>query len=187
MAKPSWKWIAAVGLVMLGSARGKGEPVMTITLSSSAFAENQPIPRKYTADGDDVHHRCAWSQLPPGTRQLALVVDDPDAPRKEPWVHWLIYNIPPDVEALGEHVAHEEHLQNPDGAAQGRNSWTSGATIGYRGPAPPKGHGTHHYHFRLYALDKALHLAPGLDKDQLLQAIKGHVLGEGVLIGTYER
>ena len=160
---------------------------MTIKLTSSAFKNQQPIPKKYTEDGSDISPQLAWENLPPGTRQLALVCDDPDAPTKEPWVHWVIYQISSDVRGLAEHVPPDPSLKEPAGALQGQNSWPSGRTIGYRGPAPPRGHGRHHYQFRLYALDAALSLEPGLDKTALLRAVKGHVLAEGLLVGTYER
>jgi Raf kinase inhibitor-like YbhB/YbcL family protein len=164
----------------------QGEPKMTIAVSSSAFAEGQPIPKKYTGDGADVSPPLSWSDLPPGTRELALVCDDPDAPRAEPWVHWVIYKIPADQTGLPEHVAPDARLDVPSGALQGSNSWTSGRTIGYRGPAPPPGK-VHHYRFHVYALDAPLDAEPALDKAALLRAIRGHVLGEGRLIGTYHR
>jgi hypothetical protein len=115
------------------------------------------------------------------------VVDDPDAPTAEPWVHWLIYAIGGNADSLTENIPPRPRLENPQGALQGRNSWKSGRTIGYRGPAPPPGSGTHHYHFHLYALDAALTLESELDKAALLRAMDGHVLGEGELVGTYAR
>jgi hypothetical protein len=125
--------------------------------------------------------------VPAGARELALICDDPDAPTPQPWVHWVIYGIAADVRALPEGIPKDPQLTKPIGARQGKNSWDSGATIGYRGPMPPPGHGTHHYHFKLYALDKRLELASSATKEQLLAAMKGHVLGEAELIGTYER
>ena len=157
---------------------------MSVTVRSEAFQDGHAVPRRHTDDGEDLSPPLTWSQLPPGTKELALVVDDPDAPRSEPWVHWLIYGIAADANGLPEGVPQKERVGAPAGAVQGKNSW---GTIGYRGPAPPKGHGTHHYHFKLYALDAALALAPGLDKAQLLKAISGHVLGHGELVGTYAR
>lgn len=157
---------------------------MSIKVHSLAFQADRPIPIKHTEDGEDVSPELAWDGLPEGTAELALIVDDPDAPTDEPWVHWVIYKIPPDIEALAEGVPYAESLAAPAGALQGVNTW---GTVGYRGPAPPAGHGTHHYHFTLYALDRALELESGLDKATLLSAIEGHVLGQGELIGTYER
>ncbi len=156
----------------------------TMTIESSAFGQNQPIPRKFTADGSDVSPPLRWSGAPAGTKEFAMIVDDPDAPRPQPWVHWLIYHIPANVNSLPEGVPPSERVSDPGGALQGRNSW---GKIGYGGPEPPHGHGTHHYHFKLYALDTSLGLKPGATKEEVLDAIKGHIIAEGELIGTYER
>ena len=162
------------------------DPPATIEVTSAAFAHQQPIPAKYTEDGEDVSPPLAWSGLPEGAKELALICDDPDAPRAEPWVHWVLYKIPADTEALPEGVAKTARLEKPAGALQGENSWSSGQTIGYRGPAPPPG-GPHRYFFKLYALDTELDLEPEQDKQRLLEAMSGHVLGQGALIGTYQR
>lgn len=129
-----------------------------------------------------------WSNLPKGTKELALICDDPDAPRKTPWVHWVIYKIPAKATGLLEGVPREKQLKQPAGAVQGLNSWDDN-NVGYRGPMPPVGHGPHHYHFKLYALDAPLDASvkAGLDKDGLLKAMQGHILAQGELIGTYER
>ena len=105
----------------------------------------------------------------------------------EPWVHWVLYAVPAAVRSLPEGVKTSAQLSEPKGALQGKNSWPGGRTVGYRGPAPPKGHGVHHYHFKLYALDSELKLGAGLTKSELLNAIDGHILGVGELVGTYER
>lgn len=160
---------------------------MSIQLISPAFGDGEPIPKKYTGDGEDLSPPLNWSDLPEGTKQLALICDDPDAPTEQPWVHWVLYHIPPDVTSLPEGIPPTERLDRPQGAMQGKNSWPEGQTIGYRGPAPPAGHGTHHYHFRLYALDAELDLEPGISKARLLKAIEGHILAQGELVGTYER
>ena len=160
---------------------------MTIELTSTAFGQGKPIPAKYTGEGDDVSPPLSWSKLPEGTEELALICDDPDAPTDEPWVHWVIYKIPATVNGLVENIPADAELKQPTGAMQGKNSWTSGELIGYRGPMPPPGHGTHHYFFRLYALDAKLSVAPGLTKNQLLDEMRGHVIGQGELMGTYER
>lgn len=153
-------------------------------LESPAFAPGAPIPVRHTADGEDLSPELTWSALPPGTRELALIMDDPDAPREEPWVHWVIYGIAGDARGLPEGIAADENPQNLPGAAQGRNTW---GTVGYRGPAPPKGHGTHHYHSSLFALARPLSLQPGLDKEALLKALQGNILARAELIGTYQR
>lgn len=157
---------------------------MALTVKSSAFAANKSIPVRYTGDGEDVSPPLSWGDVPTGTKSLALICDDPDAPTPSPWVHWVMYNIGADTAGLGEGVPAAAHPSEPAGAAQGVNSF---GNTGYGGPAPPKGHGLHHYHFKLYALDKDMALDEGLTKEQVLDAIDGHVLGEGELVGTYER
>ncbi len=160
---------------------------MKLKLTSGAFNPGDSIPRKYTGDGDDVSPALAWNAPPPGTKELALVCDDPDAPTAEPWVHWVVYGIPSDVESLPYGIPNDPELTEPVVARQGKNSWDQGVTIGYRGPAPPPGKGPHRYYFRIYALDTNLQLPPKATKDQLLIAMKGHVLAEGTLLGKYER
>ncbi|WP_406699093.1 YbhB/YbcL family Raf kinase inhibitor-like protein [Singulisphaera sp. Ch08] len=157
---------------------------MNMTIRSKAFDDGQAIPRRYGEDGEDVSPPLTWSGQPDGTRELALIVDDPDAPTAEPWVHWVIYKIPGGIHTLPEGLPRTPMPNAPTGALQGKNSW-GGA--GYRGPAPPRGHGTHHYHFRLYALDAPLQAAGGLDKGALIQAMQGHILAHAELIGTYKR
>jgi Raf kinase inhibitor-like YbhB/YbcL family protein len=156
-----------------------------LTLTSTAFQDNQPIPPKFTGDGRDLSPPLQWTPPPEGTRELALIVDDPDAPTPEPWVHWVLYKIPQGTTSLPEGIAPGPRAAQPAGALQGANSWPQG--VGYRGPAPPKGHGVHHYHFRLFALDSPLNVGPGLDKRSLIAAMRGHILAEASLVGTYER
>jgi Raf kinase inhibitor-like YbhB/YbcL family protein len=164
----------------------------SIELTSPAFIDGEPIPTKYTEDGADVSPPLAWLNVPDGTQELALICDDPDAPSpsrpgKDPWVHWLVYKIPAEVRALPEDIPTTAHLGEPSGALQGRNSWKDGENVGYRGPAPPKGSGKHRYFFKLYALDTELSLGPKEDKQSLVEAMSGHVIGKGQLVGTYER
>lgn len=173
-------------VVSLGPAQtcpDEDPPMNAMTLTSSAFTDGQPIPTKYTGDGQDVSPPLKWAHLPAGTRSLALIVDDPDAPRPQPWVHWVIYNLPLET-PLRENIPHEERLGDPAEALQGPNTSNQ---IGYQGPAPPKGHGVHHYYFKLYALDAPLPDKPGMTKEQVLKAMDKHVLGEARLMGTYER
>jgi Raf kinase inhibitor-like YbhB/YbcL family protein len=158
-----------------------------IAITSEAFADGRPIPKKYSEDGENLSPPLAWSYTPKGTKQWALICDDPDAPTPQPWVHWVIYSIHGEIRSLPEGVEPAETLAEFQGAMQGKNSWPSGQTIGYRGPAPPKGHGVHHYHFKLYALDTVLSLKAEMTKAALEKAIEGHILGTGELIGTYER
>ena len=145
-------------------------------LTSEAFDQHQRIPEPYTGEGKDVSPQLAWTGAPEGTESFALIVDDPDAPRAEPWVHWLAFNIPGDAAGLAE-----------DDAAGGTEGVNSFGNVGYGGPMPPPGHGPHHYHFKVYALDTRLDLEGEVTKRALLQAMEGHILAEGVLVGVYER
>ncbi len=173
-----------------GEAKRKGGQVMDkrtvekIALRSSAFEEGQAIPMRYTGDGQDVSPPLSWGELPEGTAAVALIVDDPDAPTPKPWVHWVIYNIPAGATGLPEASPATPELAEPQGAVQGRNTWD---TIGYKGPAPPKGHGVHHYHFKIYALDQPVMTEPGATKDELLDRMSGNIIGQGELTGTYQR
>jgi Raf kinase inhibitor-like YbhB/YbcL family protein len=157
---------------------------MAITIQSTAFADGKAVPRRHTGDGEDLSPPLTWSGVPANAHELALIVDDPDAPTSQPWVHWVIYRLAPTLTELPEGVPPVARPGTVLGAIQGKNSWNA---VGYRGPAPPKGHGLHHYRFTLYALDKALELPDGLDKAALLKAIKEHIVAEGRLVGTYER
>jgi len=155
---------------------------MTIQLHSPAFEDGQKIPEKYTADGDNVSPPLEWNGVPDTAKELVLIVDDPDAPAREPFVHWDIYKIPTKAGSLPEGVPHQPKLEN--GEMQGKNSM---GKIGYDGPAPPKGHGVHHYHFHMYAVDQPLNLQAGLTKEALMNAMSGHVVAEGEMVGTYQR
>lgn len=157
---------------------------MSISLTSPAFKPESSIPPEHTADGQDRSPPLEWSGVPDGARELAIVCEDPDAPSKTPWVHWVVYGVPAETASLGagvEPVAKPAALQS---GVQGQNSWNS---VGYRGPAPPKGDSAHHYHFTLYALDQPLGLGPEADKQTLMRAMDGHVLAKGELVGTYSR
>jgi hypothetical protein len=153
---------------------------MVIHLTSSAFAEGQSIPIVYTCDGEDQSPPLAWSNLPTNTESLVLICDDPDAPMGT-WVHWLVYNIPPDIKGLSAGIPNAEILHI--GAQQGKNDFRR---IGYGGPCPPRGN-RHRYHFKLYALDSKLDLQGGVTKSVLEDAMNGHILAEGRLMGTYQR
>lgn len=145
-----------------------------LTVSSAAFAEGAAIAAKYTCDGEDVNPPLAIGVTPAGTRSLALVMDDPDAPVGT-WVHWVAWNIPAQTRVIPENGL-------PAGASQGRNDWKRN---GYGGPCPPSG--THRYFFKLYALDTTLTLAPSATRADLERAMQGHVLAAGQLMGTYKR
>ncbi len=179
---------AGTGPAAASASGPTGDPNMPatttkLTVTSPGFGANQPIPKKYTGDGPDYSPGLHWSGAPAGTAEFALITDDPDAPRGT-WVHWVLYKIPASVTELPENIERTARPPQPAGVLQGRNSWSN---FGYGGPQPPKGHGTHHYHFKVYALDAALSAGPGLTKDELLKAMQGHITGEGELVGTYER
>lgn len=157
---------------------------MSIQVSSEAFRPGTSIPAQFTADGQNVSPPVRWTGLPQGTKELALVVEDPDAPSDEPFVHWVLYKIPADVDGLPPALPHQTRLEAPPGALQGKNSFDK---IGYGGPAPPEGDGPHHYHFHVYALDKPIAEQGGLDNKSLIAAMSGHILDEGDLVGTYQR
>ena len=163
-----------------------GERGVKIKLSSAGFDNDGAIPRIYTGESDDHSPPLEWEGAPDDTKEFALICDDPDAPSADPWVHWVIYGIAPDVRALPEGLSKTPQLANPVTAKQGKNSWPSGSTVGYRGPMPPPGK-PHHYHFKIYALDTKVDLAPSTTKDALLKSIEGHILAEGELVGTYSR
>lgn len=149
-------------------------------LKSSSFQNGADIPRKHTCDGSDVSPLLSWENAPAGTQALALITDDPDAPGGT-WVHWVIYDLPANVQKLAEGIATTETLAN--GARQGVNDFRK---VGYGGPCPPPGP-AHRYFFKLYALDAPTNLKPRATKQQLLNAIKGHILGEAQLMGRYKR
>jgi Raf kinase inhibitor-like YbhB/YbcL family protein len=153
---------------------------MKLELTSTAFAEGAAVPKQHTGDGADSSPPLRWSEPPEKTKSFALVCDDPDAPRGT-WVHWVLFNVPADTRALREGVPTHETLDT--GARQGKNDF---GTIGYGGPAPPKGK-AHRYFFKLYALDTMLDLPAGVTKEQLLAAMKGHIVAEGQLMGRYQR
>jgi hypothetical protein len=170
-------YIFTVGVTPFLSAATKGG---TMDLKSSAFQSGATMPRKYTCDADDVSPRLSWSDVPAGTKALALIADDPDAPGGT-WVHWVIYDLPADAAELPEGVPSKETLQS--GAKQGVNDFRK---VGYGGPCPPEGK-PHRYFFKLYALNAPTNLKPRATKQQLLAAMKGHILAEAELIGRYQR
>ena len=149
-------------------------------LTSGAFREGQPIPDIHSCDGDDRSPPLTWSEVPVSTRSFALILDDPDAPRGT-WIHWVLFNLPADAVELSPGVPTKPELKS--GARQGVND--SGA-VGYAGPCPPPGNAPR-YFFRLYALDCALNLPPGVKREAVDDAIAGHVLAESVLMETFKR
>jgi Raf kinase inhibitor-like YbhB/YbcL family protein len=158
-----------------------------LRLQTSVFTEGKPIPKEYTGEGEDLSPPLTWIQAPAEAKEFALICEDPDAPRPEPWVHWVIFKIPGDATELPEGVPRRPPVDYPAGARQGVNSFPDD-NVGYRGPMPPPGHGRHRYYFRLYALSAEIDLPPGeTTKEELLAAMRGRILAESTLMGTYER
>ncbi len=153
-----------------------------LTLTSPAFSTDGPIPRAHTCDGADQSPPLAWSGVPPAAKQLALVVDDPDAPGRT-FVHWVLYGLPPSLTGLPTGVPRDAQLTKPVTAIQGVNDFRR---TGWNGPCPPPGP-AHRYVFTLYALDAELKVPPGATKRVLLDAAKGHVVEQAQLIGRYGR
>lgn len=160
-----------------GPGKNKKQPD-TLTVTSTAFGAGKIIPKQYTGDGKDVSPPLKWTAGPNGTKCYALSVEDPDAPGGT-WWHWTISNIPPSVTQLSEGASKGKAL--PKGSIEGKNDFEQ---LGYNGPMPPKGQ-NHHYHFKVVALSDQLKLSPGCSKQQYETAIKGHILAQGELIGTY--
>ncbi|RME80238.1 MAG: YbhB/YbcL family Raf kinase inhibitor-like protein [Methanobacteriota archaeon] len=138
----------------------------------SVFGNNERIPTKYGCEGEDVNPELEVSGIPEEAKSLAIIMDDPDAPGGT-WVHWVAWNIP---------IGNIE--EGTRAGVKGKNSW---GKLGYGGPCPPRGHGIHHYHFKVYALDSQLTLAEGTTKEELLKAMEEHIVGEAELVGLYSR
>lgn len=153
---------------------------MDISIFSNAFENDGTIPQEYTCDGDDLSPPLEWSGIPTGTQSLVLICDDPDAPVGT-WVHWVIFNISPEINSLPKGVPDDAFVAEL--GTQGTNDF---GKIGYGGPCPPKGK-PHRYFFKLYALDSTFNLDPGAKKSEVEKSMQGHILGEGKLIGTYGR
>jgi len=168
------------------TARGysdvRKESVMPLTMESSAFETNGKIPRKHTCEGTEVSPPLAWQGEPSATKSFALIVDDPDAPDpsapKMTWVHWVIYDVPAGTHALGEGASRKL----PAGTREGKNDWQR---TGFGGPCPPVGR--HRYFHKLYALDVELPDLHEPTKAQLEAAMKGHVIAQTELVGTYQK
>jgi len=160
-------------------AEGGEMEMADIELNSSVFSQDGMIPSKYTCDGQNISPQLSWEAVPENTQSIALIADDPDAPSGT-FVHWVLFNLPEETREISENVPREKTLH--DGASQGINGF---GKIGYGGPCPPSG--THRYYFKIYALDKKLELDPGANKTMLLDAMQGHILGKGQLMGKYKR
>ncbi len=177
-------WFLTALLGCVGSAGGADNPqppkAMNLSITSPAFAEGQPIPPQYTCQGGDISPLLQWTNVPANTKSFALICDDPDAPMGT-WMHWVLYDLPPTTVRLPEDVPRTPTIAG--NAKQGINDFQR---PGYGGPCPPPGK-PHRYYFKLYALDRMLDLKPGSTKKEIEAAMKGHILAEGRLMGTYQR
>lgn len=152
-----------------------GMNIEDLKVISPAFDFGQPIPKRHASDGENINPELTWSGVPDGTQEIAVVCHDPDAPLPDGYTHWVVYGIPPEVTRIPE---------------QGGNEFTEGVTesggTGYEGPAPPPGHGPHHYYFWVYCLDQRLDAQPGLSRQKLLDLMEGHIIEQNRTVGTYE-
>ena len=175
-------WVILAAAVALGEPR-EGESPMGFELTSPSFPAMGEIPRRHTCEGEDVSPELRWSGVPEGAKSLVLIVDDPDAPDPAAptmtWVHWVLYDIPPDATGLPEAVPPKQH---PPGTKQGRNDW---GRTSYGGPCPPIGR--HRYFHKLYALGEKLGDLGEPTKAELERAMRGKVLAQAELVGTYEK
>jgi Raf kinase inhibitor-like YbhB/YbcL family protein len=176
--------LAGLGTSLLAGCTSEDQssvaPETVLVVSSPAFAEGTQIPEEYTCDGSDISPPLNWSEPPAGTRSLALIMDDPDAPGGV-FTHWVIFNLPAGSTQLPAAVPTNPELSS--GALQGSNDF---GRIGYSGPCPPSG-SPHRYRFTLYAVDEVLELSPGAAQSQVRQALEGHVLAQDQLTGTYQK
>jgi hypothetical protein len=184
----AWKYLPRVAILftslLCSSCSNDVQPAAKadaakIQVTSTAFEDSQPIPDKYSGQGDNVSPPLQWSDVPQQTKSLALVCQDPDSPSGT-FTHWLVYNLPPTTTSLDENIPKGQSMVY--GFLQGKNDF---GNVGYSGPAPPAGK-VHHYVFKVYALDIILLVPAGGDRSDVIGAINGHVIGEGDLTGTFE-
>jgi len=175
--KQQWLWYAVLVTILL-CAIAKGG-TMSMTVSSTAFGSHESVPSQYTCDGPDISPPIAWDSVPLHAKSIALVCDDPDAPGGT-WVHWVCYDIPPGTDSLAESQPKTGALAC--GGKQGKNDF---GHTGWGGPCPPSG--THRYFFKVYCLDIMLNLPAGKTKKEVENAMKGHIIDKGELVGVYSR
>jgi Raf kinase inhibitor-like YbhB/YbcL family protein len=173
--------VGPIGLALPALAVPAGAPRLTVT--STAFGDGAAIPDKHSDYGEKISPPLRWTGVPPAARTLVLLVEDPDAKEPKPFVHWVLYNMADTRTELPPAVAGLPKLTQLEGALQGRGS--HGHT-GYVGPHPPKADPPHHYHFQLFALDTTLTLDPNASRAKVLDAMKGHVVAAGELVGTFK-
>jgi Raf kinase inhibitor-like YbhB/YbcL family protein len=159
---------------------GEAAPV---AVESPEFTNGDPIPDAFSDYGRGSSPALKWSRVPAETQSFAVIVEDPDAPQKRPFVHWLLYNVPGNVRELPASIPPDSHLDELGGALQGS---ASNRAIGYFGPRPPTQDDPHRYHFEVFCLDSYLEVGPGAERDELVDKMRGHVLAKGELIGTFE-
>jgi Raf kinase inhibitor-like YbhB/YbcL family protein len=157
-------------------------PGVGIEMVSDALGADGSIDLRHSSYGDNLSPPLRWTPVE-GAGAYAIILEDPDAPRATPFVHWMIWNIPGQSTSLPEGIPNNRDLASPQGAVQAKND--NGA-YGYYGPHPPAGHGVHHYHFQIFALDGPLTISPDIDLRTLIDAMKGRVLADGELVGTFE-
>lgn len=160
--------------------RSETQSTGQLQVSSPDIQSQAAIPPRHTAYGDNISPALSWTPVA-GAQSYALLLEDPDAPTPQPFLHWIAWNIPASVHALPEHLPLQQALTDPGGMQQGQNGSNA---IGYSGPRPPAGDPPHHYHFEVFALDRMLKLSPDTDRDALLGAIASHVIGRGELVAT---
>jgi Raf kinase inhibitor-like YbhB/YbcL family protein len=171
---------ASTGVLAIHLLKGSGG---SLQVSSPSITPGGAIPVLHSDYDQKVSPELRWSGVPPAAKSIALMMEDPDAQDPRPFVHWLLYNIPPSIGKLDEAVSSAPRLKDLGGAFQGR---TSRGSIGYFGPRPPKADPPHHYHFQVFALDEMLALDPGVGREALLEAMRGHVVAAGELVGTFK-
>ena len=164
------------GVEKIASRRLGLEQNRTLTVTSQDFVHGNPLPRSATKDGEGIPPIVAWSGAPENTRSFVLICEDPDAPLPEPFAHWLVYDIPPVATMLDETTRNTSR--------EGKNS---NLKVGFAPAAPPRGHGSHAYHFQVFALDTELPINPGAGRYELIESMRGHVIAWGEVIGTYDR
>jgi len=181
MARKIFVMLLLVFLAAESHCAGQGErqEPAPLEVTSSAFTEGEMIPKKYTCDGENISPPLAWSNPPADTKSVAMINDDPDAPAGT-WTHWVMFNIPATATSLPENIPPMKTLE--DGSIQGANDFRK---IGYAGPCPP--FNVHRYYYKVYAVDSLLDLKPGATKRDVLGAMGGHILAEGMLMGRYKR
>lgn len=178
--------VCTASLLCVAMVAAELQQAASMALRSSAWKDGDRIPDQFTVEGADVSPPLEWSDLPEGSKSLAIICADPDVKRKGGWVHWAIWNIPADSKGLPEGIKRDRELSEPITARQGQTSWGK-KRCGYFGPATPEGVGNHTYVFTLYSLDADLDLKAGASAPELEKAMEGHVLAKATLAGTFSR